>query len=391
MRSKRLEELPPYLFVEIDRLKQSHIRSGARVLDLGIGDPDLGAPAELLEAFHRSLENERHHRYPPDLGVPALREAIIRWAGTYHGTQLAPQEVLVTIGSKEAIGHLPLAVVDPGDVVLIPDPGYPVYHSSAVFSGADPVRFSLREEAGYWPDLASIDSDAARRAKLIFINYPNNPTSAVAGASRYEEAIEYCRDNGIILVNDAAYAEITYGKPFQPLFASARDAGIPYIELFSFSKTFSITGWRVGFVIGSPEVVAALAALKANIDSGVFGAIQEAVAVTVERHFAEITDRIRAKYRKRRDALASSLRRSGLSFSVPEATFYFWIKTPHRMGSIEFSTLLLEETGIVSTPGVGFGRYGEGYFRLSITTDDETIRAAGEQLESFSRRDFKSA
>lgn len=390
MRSKRLEELPPYLFVEIDRLKESHIRSGAGVLDLGIGDPDLGAPRELLESFQRSIEKEKFHRYPPDLGLPVLKEAIIRWADTFHGARLESGEVLVTIGSKEAIGHLPLAVVDPGDAVLIPDPGYPVYNSSAVFAGADPVTMPLSEANGYWPDFESIDRAAARNAKLAFLNYPNNPTSVMAGENRFGDAIAYCREYGIILVNDAAYAEITYDKPFQPLFPLARDAAIPFIELFSFSKTFSITGWRIGFAIGSKEVIAALGALKANLDSGVFGAIQEAVAVTFEDHFKEITGRIRAIYRRRRDVLARCLERSGLSFSVPEATFYFWIRTPGEMGSIEFSKLLLTETGIVSTPGVGFGKHGEGYFRLSITTDDETIREAGAQLESFARRNFKS-
>lgn len=383
MKSNRLRSLPPYLFVEIDRLRESYICSGTRVLDLGIGDPDLGAPPELMEAFERSIKNTKYHRYPPDLGLPVLVDAIIRWAEQFHGTSLERDEVLVTIGSKEAIGHLPLAVVDAGEAVLIPDPGYPVYNSSSVFAGAEPVRFPLREENGFWPDLASIESNIARRAKLIFLNYPNNPTSALADPSQFKQAIAFCRESGVLLVNDAAYSEITYRETFQPLFPLARNSDIPFIELFSFSKTFSITGWRVGFAIGSPDVIAALAKLKANLDSGVFGAIQEAVAVTLERHFEEITDRIRATYRQRRDILAGCLERSGLSFSVPEATFYFWIRTPNAMSSIDFCKLLLEETGIVSTPGIGFGRHGEGYFRLSITTDSETIREAGEKLETF--------
>lgn len=386
MRSHRLDELPPYLFVEIDRLKDAYRRSGREVLDLGIGDPDIGAPPELIERLRASLEHTRHHRYPPDRGLPQLTGAIRRWAQKYYGVSLNDDEVLVTIGSKEAIGHLPLAIADVGDVVLVPDPGYPVYYSSAVLAGARPVRFPLEESNQYWPDFESFDPAAVDRSALLYLNYPNNPTAAVAGFDQFREALEWCRVNGIVLVHDAAYSEITFDSRADVLFPVARDSGVPYIELFSFSKTFSITGWRVGFAVGSPDVVSALAAVKANIDSGVFGAVQEAVAGVLENHFEVITSHTRAVYRERRDLLARSLEQAGLSFTIPQATFYFWIRTPNGGDSIPFCRSLLEETGIIATPGVGFGGHGEGFFRLSITTEIDTIREAGRRLEARSTR-----
>ena len=386
MRSKRLEQLPPYLFVEIDRLKESFLRSGRSVLDLGIGDPDLGAPPELVEALARTISDTAHHRYPPGRGLVRLIDAVRSWALRRHGAAIGRDEVLVTIGSKEAIAHLPLAIVNPGESVLIPDPGYPVYYSSAVFAGASCVTMPLDATKCFRPrfdELASRDLSAAR---LMFLNYPNNPTTAVVDRAFWREAIEFCRSRRIALASDAAYGEIWYEEPTVPLFPLAREAGIPYIEFFSFSKTFSVTGWRVGFAVGSSEIIAALSQLKNNIDSGVFGAIQEAVADTMDRHYDAIMPRIRAVYRARRDTLAAHLAHSGLSFAVPAATFYFWIRTPRGAGSMEFCRFLLEECGIVATPGVGFGTNGEGYFRLSITADTETVGEAGRRIEALRPR-----
>lgn len=384
MRSHRLDQLPPYLFVEIDRLKESYCTSGREVLDLGIGDPDLGAPRELITSLRASLDRPEHHRYPPGRGHPRLIEAIRGWAVRNHGVSIEEGEVLVTIGSKEAIGHLPLAVANSGEVVLVPDPGYPVYYSSAVLAGARPIRLPLGESNQYWPDFGTVDAATAKRAALLYLNYPNNPTAAMAGEDQFSEAVEWCRAKGIVLAHDAAYSEITYGRRAALLFPVARGSGVPYIEFFSFSKTLSITGWRIGFAIGSPDVVSALATVKANLDSGVFGAVQEAVADVCENHFESITSRVRAAYRERRDELVGSLERSGLSFTIPDGTFYFWIRTPRGQGSIPFCRRLLEETGIVATPGVGFGDHGEGFFRLSITTDIDTIRTAGKRLEARS-------
>ena len=388
MQSKRLESLPPYLFVEIDRLKRSFVRSGRRVYDLGIGDPDVGPPQVLVDALTSALSRPEHHRYPPDRGAPMLVEAIRSWAERCHGVALDSSEILVTIGSKEAIGHLPLAVVDPGDTVIVPDPGYPVYQSSAIFAGAGIKRIPLRSSNGFLPDLGELAGGLPSRTRLLFLNYPNNPTSAVAGPGFFADACEFCGRNGIILVNDAAYSEITYTKPFEPLFTVARGEGVPYIEFFSFSKTFSVTGWRVGFAVGAPEVISALARIKSNLDSGVFGAIQEAVALVMNEHLDSVLERTRAIYTERRDLLADSLDKTGLEFDRPEATFYFWVRIPGGADSIGFCRTLLDDTGIIATPGIGFGDQGEGYFRLSLTAGTGTVREAGERLEAYlTRRD----
>jgi LL-diaminopimelate aminotransferase len=377
MRSKRLEQLPPYLFVEIDRLKESVLRSGRKLFDLGIGDPELGAPRELVAALESALSNASHHRYPPGRGLNRLIDSIRAWAQRQYGPAIDRDEVLVTIGSKEAIAHLPLAIVNPGDTVLIPDPGYPVYYSSAVFAGASCIRLPLNETNGFLPRLDELDPRTLSGARLLFLNYPNNPTAAVAGETLCREAVEFCGRRGIVLASDAAYGEIWYEEPTVPFFPAAREAGIPYIEFFSFSKTFSIAGWRIGFAIGSKEIVAALSQLKNNIDSGVFGAIQEAVADTMDHHYERIMSDTRGVYRERRDMLAGHLERAGFEFAMPRATFYFWVRTPAGRGSMEFCRYLLEECGVVATPGVGFGEMGEGYFRLSITADTETVREAG--------------
>ncbi len=389
MRSKRLEQLPPYLFVEIDRLKESALRSGRKLLDLGIGDPDLGAPRELVAALEKALSNPTHHRYPPGRGLNRLIDSIRALVQRRHGLSIDRDEVIVTIGSKEAIAHLPLAIVNPGDTVLVPDPGYPVYYSSAVFAGADCIRLPLDEANGFLPRLDEVDPRTLSGARLLFLNYPNNPTAAVAGETARREAVEFCGRHGIVLASDAAYGEIWYEEPTVPFFPAAREAGIPYVEFFSFSKTFSITGWRIGFAIGSREVIGALSQLKNNIDSGVFGAIQEAVADTMDRHYERIMDDTRAVYRERRDMLAGYLERGGFTFALPRATFYFWIRTPAGRGSMEFCRCLLEECGVVATPGVGFGEKGEGYFRLSITADTETVREAGRRIEALGARTAK--
>ena len=389
MRSKRLEKLPPYLFVEIDRLKESVLRSGRKLLDLGIGDPDIGAPRELTAALERALSNPSYHRYPPGRGLNRLIDSIRAWAERRYGMAIDADEVLVTIGSKEAIAHLPLAIVNPGDAVLIPDPGYPVYYSSAVFAGAECIRLPLDEANGFLPRLDELAPRTLSGARLLFLNYPNNPTAAVAGETVCREAVEFCGRHGIVLASDAAYGEIWYEEPTVPFFPAAREAGIPYIEFFSFSKTFSIAGWRIGFAIGSREIIGALSQLKNNIDSGVFGAIQEAVADTMDRHYEGIMSDTRGVYRERRDILGGHLERAGFSFAMPRATFYFWVRTPGVRGSMEFCRSLLEECGVVATPGIGFGEMGEGYFRLSITADTETVREAGRRIEALGIRNAK--
>jgi len=389
MRSGRLDKLPPYLFVEIDRLKNSLIKNGVDVLDLGIGDPDLGPPKILVNHLISAIESGKHNRYPPDRGHTLLISAIIAWAIREYGVELSEDEVLVTIGSKEAIGHLPFAVVDPGDLVLVPDPGYPVYRSSSILAGADLLNLPLKEDNEFWPELDLVEKKALNRAKILVLNYPNNPTSAVISKERLEEAVEIAGKFGIVLVNDAAYSEVIFEGGYVPLFPIAREKGIDYIEFYSFSKSFSITGWRVGYAIGSPSVIGSLAKVKSNLDSGVFGAIQEAVAEVMSRDYMKIIEDMRRIYRMRRDILADYLLRAGLEFRLPPATFYFWVKVPDARDSMSFCKHLLEKKGIVATPGVGFGKHGERYFRLSITSSEDILEKAGKAIVELSERGWK--
>ncbi|MDZ7859700.1 MAG: aminotransferase class I/II-fold pyridoxal phosphate-dependent enzyme [Candidatus Krumholzibacteriota bacterium] len=384
MRSNRLGKLPPYLFDEIDRLKEAYTGSGTEILDLGIGDPDIFPPDKLIRALINSLDNPRYHRYPSGDGLPRLKLAIREWLKKRYDIEFKNEEILVTIGSKEAIGHLPLAVVDPGDTVLIPDPGYPVYNSSAVLAGADAHTMPLTEELGYWPAFEEIGDKVSRKSKLMFLNYPNNPTSAVADRDKFAGAVEYCRRNNIVLANDAAYSEISFNHPVDLLFPVARETDVSYLEFFSFSKSLSIAGWRIGFVIGSEDIISYLSKIKANIDSGAFSAVQDAVAVMLNGDFEKVTRNIMSVYRERRAILSSGLDRAGFDYIFPQATFYFWIKTPGDFNSIRFCKYLLKKTGIVCTPGVGFGKYGEGHIRLSLTADTEIIKKAAEKLAVFS-------
>ncbi len=385
MRSLRLGKLPPYLFTEIDRLKKSFRETGTEILDLGIGDPDLGPPDQLVRALKEALDCPELHRYPSDTGLPHLKKAILRSIKKRYDIELEDEEILVTIGSKEAIGHLSLAVVNPGDTVLIPDPGYPVYNSSAIFAEAVPYTMPLIESNGFWPEFGKIGDEILRKSKLMFLNYPNNPTSAVANRDKFAEAAEYCKKNNIILANDAAYSDISFDYPVDLLFPVARETGISYLEFFSFSKSFSIAGWRVGFAIGSREVISALSKIKTNIDSGVFSAIQEAIAVILDSDFEQINRETMSVYNERRRILSAGLDQAGFDYVLPKATFYFWVRIPGNIGSMQFCKYLLRETGIVCTPGIGFGKYGEGYFRLSLTANTGTIRSAGKKLAKISR------
>jgi len=389
MRSGRLDKLPPYLFIEIDRLKNSLLENGVDVLDLGIGDPDIGPPEILVNHLITAIESGKHNRYPPDRGHTLLISAIIAWAKREYRVELSEDEVLVTIGSKEAIGHLPLAVVDQGDLVLVPDPGYPVYRSSSILAGADLINLPLKDGNGFWPELDSVEKTALSRAKILVLNYPNNPTSAVALKERFKEAVEIAGKFNILLVNDAAYSEVIFEGAYIPLFPIAREKGIDYVEFYSFSKSFSITGWRVGYAIGSPSVIGSLAKVKSNLDSGVFGAIQEAVAEVMNRNYEKVIEDMREIYRIRRDILADYLQKAGLVFQLPPATFYFWVKVPDARDSISFCRYLLEKKGIVATPGVGFGKHGEGYFRLSITSSEDILEKAGRAIVELSERGWK--
>ncbi len=380
--SNRLKKLPPYLFWEIDKKKKAAIARGVDIISLGIGDPDLPTPDFIIEAAYRASKDKLNHQYPLGAGLPAFREAVARWYERRFGVKLDPStEICALIGSKEGIGHLPLAVLNPGDLCLVPSPGYPVYNAGALFAEAVPYFMPLLEKNGFLPDLNAIPEEVSRRAKLMWTNSPNNPTAALAGKDFFAKTVEFCRERGVLLANDAAYTEVYYDgrKPVSMLEApGSKDVGI---EFHSLSKTFNMTGWRVGFAVGNPSAVKALVEVKSNLDSGVFNAIQYAGVAALDAPDS-ITDEIRKIYQARRDLMAEGLRKLGWSFAAPEAAFYFWVRVPGKMTSAEWCGRVLDEAGIVVTPGNGFGTEGEGYFRMTITVDQDRLREA---LDRFSK------
>ena len=376
----RLKKLPPYLFAEIDRTKREVVRTGRDIIDLGVGDPDLPTPPHIIEALHRAALDPANHRYALDLGMPTLRKAIAGWYGRRFGVSLDPEtEVLPLIGSKEGIGHIPFAFVNPGDTVLVPDPGYPVYQATTILAGGEPHRMPLREENGFLPDFDAVPAEACRRAKLLFINYPNNPTAATCDRTFFERAIGFARRHGIIVCHDAAYTELAYDGFRPPSFLEVEGSKEVGIEFHSLSKTYSMTGWRVGFAVGNAAVLAGLGKVKSNIDSGIFQAVQLAGVAALEGPQEFLADYL-ATYQRRRDALVDGLRGLGWNVATPKATFYVWTRVPGRMRSAEMAGLLLREAGIVATPGNGLGPSGEGYIRMTLTVPEERIREAVERI-----------
>jgi LL-diaminopimelate aminotransferase len=374
-RSKRLDRLPPYLFVEIDRVKNELMAAGKDVVDLGIGDPDLPTPPEIVEALREACTDPATHRYPLQRGLPSFKAAIARWYEKRYGVALDPErEVLPLIGTKEGIGHLPLAIMDAGDIALIPDPAFPIYPAATWLAGADVHCIPLTEQEGFLPDLASVPGSALRHARLLFLNYPNNPTGAVADLEFFKGAVDFARENGLVVLNDAAYSEIVYEGPRVSLLQAegAKDVGI---EFHSFSKTFNMTGWRLGFAIGNPHALEALATVKDNVDSCVFTAIQragEAALALPQSRLDELVD----IYRGRRDVLVDGLHKAGWNVPRPHATFYIWARVPTAERSQEFSARLLERGQVVTTPGVGFGEGGDRYVRMALTTTEDRMAEA---------------
>ena len=382
-KAKRIDQIPPYLFAEIDRKKQELRRKGIDLIDLGIGDPDLPTPKPIIERLKAAVDNPKNHRYPSYEGMTEFRTAVAQWYDKRFGVKLDPaSEVLSLIGSKEGIAHIPLAFVNPGDYALVPSPGYPVYRVSTLFAGGTPYFLTLRKENGFLPNLSEIPKEVARKAKLLFINYPNNPTSATAEKPFFEEVVSFARRHEIIVCHDAAYSEIAFDG-YQPLsFMEVEGAKEVGIEFHSLSKTFNMTGWRIGFAVGRAEIVSALGGIKTNIDSGVFQAIQEAGAEALN-HFDTPFPEIITIYERRRDILVKGLREIGLEVDLPRATFYVWFQAPRGYSSAQFASLLLEKGGIVATPGNGFGEAGEGYVRMALTVDEKRINEAIERLKKI--------
>ena len=381
--AKRIDQIPPYLFAEIDKRKEEMRKKGIDLIDLGIGDPDLPTPKPIIERLKKAAENPKNHRYPSYEGMIEFRTAVAQWYERRFGIKLDPEtEVLSLIGSKEGIAHIPLAFVDPGDIVLVPSPGYPVYRVSTLFAGGTPYFLPLRKENGFLLNVSQIPEPVAKKAKLLFINYPNNPTSAVAERSFFEEVVAFARRHQIIVCHDAAYSEVAFDG-YHPLsfmeVEGAREVGV---EFHSLSKTFNMTGWRIGFAVGHPEILAGLGRVKTNIDSGLFQAIQEAGTEALN-HFDTPLPEIISIYERRRDVMVKGLRELGLEVDRPKATFYLWIQVPKGYTSAQFATVLLEQAGIVATPGNGFGEDGEGFIRMALTVDEKRLNEAIERLKGI--------
>lgn len=385
MYSERINKLPPYLFSEIDEATAVVVGRGVDVIDLGVGDPDLPTPDHIIESLYVASKNPENHRYPSYTGMLSFREAACEWYKETKGVNLDPKkEAIALIGSKEGIAHIPFAFVNRGDVVLVPDPGYPVYQSSTIMADGIPHILPLTSENGFKPDLSAIDTNTAKKAKILFLNYPNNPTSATGDDSFFKEVIDFAKDNNVIVCHDNPYAEITYDGYKAPSFLSFEGAMEVGIEFNSLSKTYNMTGWRVGFALGNEEVIGGLGKIKTNIDSGLFQAVQEAGITAMTGPQECISDNVRI-YKDRRDTLAKGLSDLGWEFEIPKATFYLWARVPDKSyDSIGYSKLLLEEAGVVATPGVGFGKYGEGFIRFALTASVERMKEALERMEELS-------
>ena len=381
--ASRIEIIPPYLFARIDKKKAEARSKGIDLIDFGIGDPDIPTPARIVERMKKAVEDPRNHRYPSYEGMFEFRKAVADWYLTRFGVSLNPDtEVVTLIGSKEGIAHIPWAYVEKGDVALIPSPGYPVYKIMTLLAGGTPHIMPLLEENGYLPRFDLIPEDVLRRAKLLFVNYPNNPTGAHADDGFYREVIDVARTHDILVCHDAAYSEIAYDG-YNPRSILEFDKEKQYsVEFHSLSKTYCMTGWRIGFAVGNAEAIYNLGKLKTNIDSGVFQAIQLAGVEALSGDQGSVEEMKRV-FQRRRDLVVDGLLSIGIKVSRPRATFYIWARVPEGYTSADFCEKLIGEAGIVVTPGSGFGDEGEGYFRISITIDEGRIAEAIERLKAL--------
>jgi len=375
VKADRLQKLPPYLFAEIDRKKKAAIAAGRDVINLGVGDPDRPTPPAIVKSLQHHVENPSFHQYALDQGAPELRRSIAAFCKRRYGIDLDPDtEILPLIGSKEGIAHFPLAVLNPGDISLVPDPCYPVYRSGSMFAGADVYTMPLERPLGFRPDLDAVPTDVYARARLMFLNYPNNPTGGTADLAFFERVADLARTHNLVIAHDAAYNEMSFGIP-APSMLQVPGAKDRTVEFHSLSKTFNMTGWRVGFAVGGAPMIAALGQVKANTDSGIFTAIQFAAKTALDE-YETLTPPIRAVYQERRDAFVGGLKGLGWDVSTPEATFYVWIPCPDGYTSAELCGRLLDEADVVTTPGLGFGRTADGYIRAALTVETPRLLEA---------------
>jgi len=375
--------LPPYLFAEIDRKKKEVASKGVDIIDLGVGDPDLPTPPRIIEAMMRAVKEPANHRYPPYAGTRDFKAAIAEWYRDRFSVKLDPEtEVIALIGAKEGIAHIPLAFINNGDMALVPTPAYPVYNIGTLFAGGRPYFLPLLKENGFLPDLSSIPEKIALKAKMIWLNYPNNPTAAVADKAFFESVVEFAHRYDILLCHDLTYSEIAFDgyRPMSLLeIEGAKDIAI---EFHSLSKSYNMTGWRIGFAVGNNEAIRGLGSVKSNVDSGVFQAIQVAGIEALKGNQESIIELMKI-YAGRRDIMVSSLIDSGFAVNPPKATFYLWVPVPKPYTSVELTTILLTKAGIVVTPGNGFGKPGEGYIRIALTQDKKRLIEAADRIKSI--------
>lgn len=379
--SKKLSLIPPYLFAELDKKIDAAKAQGRDIINLGIGDPDLPTPKHIVDAMHQAIDDPNTHNYPPYRGTLDFRKAAATWMQNRFGVTIDPEaETVSLIGSKEGIAHLIQAYVDPGDVVLAPSPGYPVYRTFTLLSGGEPYTVPLLGQNNFLPDYEAIPADILKRAKLLFLNYPNNPTGAIASSEFIRETIVFCKANDILLCHDNAYSEMTFDGYRAPSFLETPGAKDVCIEMFSLSKMYNMTGWRVGFAVGNPGAINALGTIKNNCDSGVFKAIQQAAIAGLGQSDALLKD-LNGIYAKRRDIFVQGLNQMGWDFPSNVATFYLWIPVPQGYTDSQFVELLLEKCDIVVAPGSGYGEAGAGFFRVALTQGDSRIEEAVSRMK----------
>lgn len=379
--AERIKNLPPYLFAQIDKTIEEKKAQGVDVISLGIGDPVDPTPAHIVEKLKKEVEKPENHRYPSYYGLKEFRQAISEWYKKRFGVCLDPdKEVLPLIGSKEGIAHISWAMVNPGEVVLVPDPAYPVYSIGAQLAGGKPYFIPLFKRNNFLLELEEVEEEVLQKARLLFLNYPNNPTSAVASLDYFEKIVQVAKEHKIIVCHDNAYSEITFEDFAAPSILQVKEAKDWCVEFHSLSKTYNMTGWRVGFLVGNQKVVEALGRIKTNIDSGIFNPIQYAAIEALSGPQDSVL-KMRAKYLKRRNMVLSTLKKIGLSCFFPQATVYVWVEVPEGETSASFTQLLLDQANVVVSPGNAYGEHGEGYVRISLTVPDSRLEEALERIE----------
>ncbi|MFC1694054.1 LL-diaminopimelate aminotransferase [Candidatus Latescibacterota bacterium] len=378
--AERLMKLPPYLFASIDELKQEAIDAGKDVINLGVGDPDRPTPDHIIDRLNETSHDPANHQYPSYTGMIDFRKSMAAYYQRTWNIELNPAtEILTLIGSKEGVGHIPLAFINTGDIVLVPDPGYPVYGAGTTLAGGEAYFMPLLKENGFLPELNAIPDEIASRAKLMFVNYPNNPTSAICDEKFFLKVVEFAHRHNIIVVHDAAYADVTFNGFRAPSFLEIPGAKEVGIELYSLSKTYNMTGWRIAAALGNRKIIKGLGKVKTNLDSGVFQPIQHA-AITALESTQECVQESNGIYQERRDILVEGLQRIGWDVEKPKATFYVWISIPEGQSSTDVTARLIKEAAVVTTPGVGFGTCGEGFIRMTLTTSRERLAEAVDRI-----------